>query len=167
MVWLGHVPLLWPCLTSGIGRLWVVSLSEPISCSSLLTTQCVVLASGALSPQVAPAELEDLLNSHPDVLDCAVIGIPWDGDEAPKAFIVLKPGMRNTSFRKGASTPAFAMTITVAISDFFWCCLPFWYLRLPLLWLLLLCCLQGSLLLQPSYRASLTLLPSDRHRTRR
>eukprot|EP00668_Euglena_longa_P026949 GGOE01033725.1.p1 GENE.GGOE01033725.1~~GGOE01033725.1.p1 ORF type:complete len:529 (+),score=196.85 GGOE01033725.1:38-1624(+) len=40
--------------------------------------------------QVAPAELEDLLLSHPAVEDCAVIGIPQDEDEAPKAYVVLK-----------------------------------------------------------------------------
>uniref|UniRef100_A0A0N4ZBC1 4-coumarate--CoA ligase 1-like n=1 Tax=Parastrongyloides trichosuri TaxID=131310 RepID=A0A0N4ZBC1_PARTI len=39
--------------------------------------------------QVAPAELEDILLSHPKVHDCAVIGIPDnDAGELPKAFIV-------------------------------------------------------------------------------
>lgn len=39
--------------------------------------------------QVAPAELEAVLLTHPDVLDAAVIGIPHDeGGEAPKAFVV-------------------------------------------------------------------------------
>ena len=41
--------------------------------------------------QVAPAELEDLLNSHPAVEDCAVVGVFVDGEETPKAFVVLKP----------------------------------------------------------------------------
>ncbi|ODV89505.1 hypothetical protein CANCADRAFT_32738 [Tortispora caseinolytica NRRL Y-17796] len=44
--------------------------------------------------QVAPAELEDILLSHPDVTDSAVIGI-YNEDEAteyPRAFVVLKPG---------------------------------------------------------------------------
>jgi acyl-CoA synthetase (AMP-forming)/AMP-acid ligase II len=41
--------------------------------------------------QVAPAELEALLLSHPDIADCAVIGvIDADGEEVPKAFVVLK-----------------------------------------------------------------------------
>jgi 4-coumarate--CoA ligase len=41
--------------------------------------------------QVAPAELEDLLLSHPDVDDCAVLGIPDEySAERPKAYIVLK-----------------------------------------------------------------------------
>jgi acyl-CoA synthetase (AMP-forming)/AMP-acid ligase II len=39
--------------------------------------------------QVAPAELESLLLTHPDVLDAAVIGVPHaEGGEAPKAFVV-------------------------------------------------------------------------------
>ncbi|PSN49019.1 hypothetical protein C0J52_06318 [Blattella germanica] len=41
--------------------------------------------------QVAPAELEELLRSHPDVLDAAVIGVPDDrAGEVPKAYIVPK-----------------------------------------------------------------------------
>ena len=44
--------------------------------------------------QVAPAELEGLLLSHPAVADCAVIGVPDDmAGEVPKAFIALKPGI--------------------------------------------------------------------------
>jgi len=41
--------------------------------------------------QVPPAELEDLLLSHPEIVDCAVIGVfdPKSG-ESPKAFIVRK-----------------------------------------------------------------------------
>ncbi|CAK4031325.1 related to phenylacetyl- ligase [Lecanosticta acicola] len=44
--------------------------------------------------QVAPAELEDLLLSHPGVADCAVIPIPdaYSG-EKPKAYVVLKAGV--------------------------------------------------------------------------
>ncbi|HWF34855.1 MAG TPA: AMP-binding protein [Solirubrobacteraceae bacterium] len=39
--------------------------------------------------QVAPAELEALLITHPEVADCAVIGIPDDeAGELPKAFVV-------------------------------------------------------------------------------
>jgi 4-coumarate--CoA ligase len=38
--------------------------------------------------QVAPAELEALLLSHPDILDAAVIGVEWQGTEAPRAYVV-------------------------------------------------------------------------------
>jgi acyl-CoA synthetase (AMP-forming)/AMP-acid ligase II len=41
--------------------------------------------------QVAPAELEALLLSHPKVADVAVIGVrDEEGEEVPKAFVVLK-----------------------------------------------------------------------------
>ena len=43
--------------------------------------------------QVAPAELEALLLTHPAVADAAVIGVPDDeAGEVPKGFVVLKPG---------------------------------------------------------------------------
>ncbi|DAA73934.1 TPA_exp: Uncharacterized protein A8136_3920 [Trichophyton benhamiae CBS 112371] len=46
--------------------------------------------------QVAPAELEGYLASHPDVDDAAVIGIESEqhGSEVPRAYIVLKPGVQ-------------------------------------------------------------------------
>jgi len=39
---------------------------------------------------VAPAEIEDVLGSHPSVSDCTVIGIPdpESGDELPRAYVV-------------------------------------------------------------------------------
>jgi 4-coumarate--CoA ligase len=44
-------------------------------------------------PKVAPAELEDLLLSHPDIQDCAVVGVPDPTcGELPKAFVVRRPG---------------------------------------------------------------------------
>lgn len=48
--------------------------------------------------QVPPAELEGLLVSHPNVLDCAVIGL-YDKDQAteiPRAYIVSKDGLGKT-----------------------------------------------------------------------
>lgn len=43
--------------------------------------------------QVAPAELEEILRTHPMVLEAGVIGVnhPKSG-EVPKAFVVCKPG---------------------------------------------------------------------------
>lgn len=43
--------------------------------------------------QVAPAELEQLLQSHPDIVDAAVIPYPdEEAGEIPMAFVVRKPG---------------------------------------------------------------------------
>ena len=56
--------------------------------------------------QVAPAELEALLLTHPDVADAAVIGMPdTAAGELPKAFIVRK---------EGATVPADALRAFVA-----------------------------------------------------
>ncbi|MFT5562853.1 MAG: 4-coumarate--CoA ligase [Candidatus Azotimanducaceae bacterium] len=47
--------------------------------------------------QVAPAELEALLITHPKVADVAVIGIPDDeAGEVPKAFVTTPPGVEVT-----------------------------------------------------------------------
>lgn len=44
--------------------------------------------------QVAPAELEAILLSNPQVADCAVIGVrDEEAGEAPKAFVVRRPGI--------------------------------------------------------------------------
>eukprot|EP00111_Clytia_hemisphaerica_P021780 TCONS_00064045-protein len=43
--------------------------------------------------QVAPAELEDLLISHENIVDSCVIGVPCErAGEIPRAYIVKKPG---------------------------------------------------------------------------
>ena len=48
--------------------------------------------------QVAPAELEAVVQAHPAVADAAVIPSPDDeAGEVPKAFIVLKPGIHATA----------------------------------------------------------------------
>ncbi|GGT15749.1 acyl-CoA synthetase [Streptomyces griseoviridis] len=42
---------------------------------------------------VYPAEVEDLLLAHPDVIECAVIGVPDDKwGEVPRAVVVLREG---------------------------------------------------------------------------
>jgi acyl-CoA synthetase (AMP-forming)/AMP-acid ligase II len=47
--------------------------------------------------QVAPVELEDLLLSHPDVADAAVVSKPDQmAGEVPKAFVVKKPSSKVT-----------------------------------------------------------------------
>lgn len=48
--------------------------------------------------QVAPAELEGLLLTHPAIADAAVIPSPdEEAGEVPKAFVVLKPGAMATA----------------------------------------------------------------------
>ena len=48
--------------------------------------------------QVAPAELEALLLTHPEVADAAVVPIPdEEAGELPKAFVVAKPGQDLTA----------------------------------------------------------------------
>jgi acyl-CoA synthetase (AMP-forming)/AMP-acid ligase II len=43
--------------------------------------------------QVAPAELEGVLTSHPDITDAGVIGVPDDtSGELPRAYVVVRQG---------------------------------------------------------------------------
>jgi len=46
--------------------------------------------------QVAPAELEAVLLEHPLIADSAVVGITINGDELPRAYIVLKADSKTT-----------------------------------------------------------------------
>ncbi|ETN41731.1 uncharacterized protein HMPREF1541_03667 [Cyphellophora europaea CBS 101466] len=46
--------------------------------------------------QVAPAELEAVLLGHPEVADAAVGGMTVDGDEYPRAYVVLQQGAKVT-----------------------------------------------------------------------
>lgn len=48
--------------------------------------------------QVAPAELEALLLTHPSIADAAVIGVlDEEGEEVPKAFVVRQPSAELTA----------------------------------------------------------------------
>ena len=45
---------------------------------------------------VYPAHIESVIESHPDVLQCTVVGMPHPyKKEVPKAFIILKPGFHS------------------------------------------------------------------------
>jgi acyl-CoA synthetase (AMP-forming)/AMP-acid ligase II len=41
--------------------------------------------------QIAPAELEGIIASHPAILDAAVIGVQQEDTEVPRAYVVLAP----------------------------------------------------------------------------
>ncbi len=44
---------------------------------------------------VYPAEVEQALHTHPDILECAVIGVPDDAwGEVGRAFVVVRAGER-------------------------------------------------------------------------
>ncbi|MGW3726119.1 AMP-binding enzyme, partial [Streptomyces sp. NPDC000851] len=48
--------------------------------------------------QVAPAELEALLLTHPGIADAAVIGVyNEDGNEVPRAYVVRQPSAPDLS----------------------------------------------------------------------
>lgn len=50
---------------------------------------------------VYPAQIEEVLEKHPGVLDSTVIGIPHPYKvEVPKAYIVLKPGFRESKVKE-------------------------------------------------------------------
>jgi acyl-coenzyme A synthetase/AMP-(fatty) acid ligase len=45
--------------------------------------------------QVAPADLEAVLLEHPDIVDAAVVGMTLGDEEFPRAYIVLKDGVKH------------------------------------------------------------------------
>ena len=52
--------------------------------------------------QIAPAELEALLLTHPGIADSAVVGsLDADGQEVPKAFVVRQPGRGRRCLGRG------------------------------------------------------------------
>ncbi|KAF8817196.1 acetyl-CoA synthetase-like protein [Phlegmacium glaucopus] len=68
--------------------------------------------------QVAPAELEGCLLSHPDVADACVVGIA-DGysGELPVAYVVLMPAAAQSIFRNAVLADYFSERITKYIED--------------------------------------------------
>jgi acyl-coenzyme A synthetase/AMP-(fatty) acid ligase len=74
---------------------------------------------------VAPAELEALLVTHPDIQDAAVIGKPDErAGELPRAYVVPKPGHNITEtevqkFVAGVPT-AHRMKVSFMIFHFFY-----------------------------------------------
>ena len=58
---------------------------------------------------VAPAEIEEALASHPDVVEVAVVGVPSElSEEDIKAFVVMRDGAEPDfdALREWASRPA-------------------------------------------------------------
>ena len=56
---------------------------------------------------LSPAEVEEVLDEHPDVLECAVVGVPSElSEEEVKAFVVPVPGPSSTSPSCARSPPS-------------------------------------------------------------
>src|SRR5438105_9080841 len=59
---------------------------------------------------IAPREIEEVLHAHPDVVDCAVFGVPDERDgEHLKAVVEGRPG---------ASAEALAAHVRAALADY-------------------------------------------------
>ncbi len=53
---------------------------------------------------LSPAEVEEAVASHPDVIECAVVGVPSDlSEEEIKAFVVLREGVDFSELRAWAA----------------------------------------------------------------
>ena len=74
----GYAPATSPCATTA----WWLYLVD--------RAKDLIIVSGF---NVFPAEVEDVLMEHPDVVEAGVIGVPHPHTgEAVKAFVVLRPG---------------------------------------------------------------------------
>ena len=56
--------------------------------------------------QVAPAELEALLLTHPKILDAAVIGVDVPGTEVPRAYVVTDGGITEQEIKNFVKSKA-------------------------------------------------------------
>lgn len=45
---------------------------------------------------ISPAQLELILSQCPIISDVAVVGIPWEDTEVPRALVVLRPSIEPT-----------------------------------------------------------------------
>ncbi|KAH8682545.1 hypothetical protein BX600DRAFT_492564 [Xylariales sp. PMI_506] len=61
--------------------------------------------------QVSPTEVEDILLSHPDIQDCAVVGVMKDDVEVPRAYVVPRAGAETLA---GSTVYAFAASSLVS-----------------------------------------------------
>jgi len=74
---------------------WVSSWNWSEYCRTRNSFSVVDLHRLLFWSQVAPAELESLILSHPEVADVGVIGVPdTEAGELPKAFVVRKHGSK-------------------------------------------------------------------------
>ncbi|KAF9465774.1 hypothetical protein BDZ94DRAFT_303366 [Collybia nuda] len=68
--------------------------------------------------QVAPAELEGCLLSHPDVIDCCVVGVPDDySGELPRAYVVLSSDALQRTASSAAESSIIQNSIYKHVSD--------------------------------------------------
>ncbi len=59
---------------------------------------------------IAPAEIEEVVNTFEAVLDCAVVGIPHEHlGEVPALFVVPRPGKTRRKRRRAGALPGAAV----------------------------------------------------------